>query len=173
MSSANKVADIFSTAGEAFSRLGALAMELQNCGGENSTGGSEEGKWGDEEIELLRQAVLRFGNDLEKISTQIKTKSVGQIRSALKQKAVQQKVGLTTPKGIEHHRDERVVIEQTRAPANKRIRVDDDNKIVVEQAPDNLLLANANFDGSSIIESALNKLKYDTKDPHADIDIEG
>ena len=37
---------------------------------------SNSGKWGDDEIEMLRSAVKRFGDDLKKISGQIKTKSV-------------------------------------------------------------------------------------------------
>ena len=37
---------------------------------------SNSGKWGDEEIELLRNAVKRFGEDLKKISGQVKNKSV-------------------------------------------------------------------------------------------------
>eukprot|EP00794_Sanderia_malayensis_P009789 gene9789-10788_t len=179
MTSANKVADIFSAAGEAFSRLGALAMELQQLGGD-ATASHEEGKWGDEEIDMLRQAVLRFGTDLEKISTQIKSKSVGQIRAALKQKAMQQKVGLTPTKPtstttVVSHADARVSIEHARAAAggtpNKRIRIED-GKMVANR--DNLMLASSGIDDSSIIQSALNKLKYE-KDPttHADIDIEG
>ena len=37
---------------------------------------SNSGKWGDEEIEMLKSAVKRFGEDLKKISGQVKTKSV-------------------------------------------------------------------------------------------------
>ena len=37
---------------------------------------SSSGKWGDEEIEMLRSAVKRFGEDLKKISGQVKSKSV-------------------------------------------------------------------------------------------------
>lgn len=37
---------------------------------------SNSGKWGDEEIEMLRSAVKRFGEDLKKISGQVKGKSV-------------------------------------------------------------------------------------------------
>lgn len=37
---------------------------------------SNSGKWGDEEIEMLRSAVKRFGEDLKKISGQVKSKSV-------------------------------------------------------------------------------------------------
>jgi len=37
---------------------------------------SNSGKWGDEEIEMLKSAVKRFGDDLKKISGQVKTKSV-------------------------------------------------------------------------------------------------
>lgn len=36
----------------------------------------DSGKWGDEEIEMLRSAVHTFGEDLKKISEIIKTKSM-------------------------------------------------------------------------------------------------
>ncbi len=194
MSSANKVADIFSAAGEAFSRLGALAMELQQQPGELYTPGADEGKWGDEEIEMLRQAVRRFGTDLEKISTQIKSKSVGQIRSALKQKAVQQKVGLMkNVNQVDQEEDEtqtgRIGVDNTPSKEqsfqplkihqyvdsksqnypSKRIRIDE-GKIIVSPNPNAEAML---LDDASIIESAINKLQYETKDPHADIDIEG
>lgn len=177
MTSANKVADIFCAAGEAFSRLGALAMELQSTGSDG-TPGSDEGKWGDEEIEMLRQSVRRFGGDLEKISAQIKTKSVGQIRSALKQKALLQKAG--SAKSTLPSADEMPTKDISQTPSSshsgllpsKRIRIDD-SKIIVSPMQDDLILG-TRMDNSSIIESALNKLKYEsTKDPQADIDIEG
>ena len=110
MTSANKVAEIFSAAGDAFTKLGSLAMQLQPLSTEISSHGHSDtgsaGKWGDEEIELLKQAVVRFGEDLEKISRQIKTKSVSQIKSALKQKTIQQQMGLKpmskAPVGFSH-----------------------------------------------------------------------
>ena len=34
------------------------------------------GKWGQEEIEMLKQSVSRFGDDLKKISEHMKTKSM-------------------------------------------------------------------------------------------------
>lgn len=85
MTQAGKVAEIFSTAGEAFSKLGTLAMSLQP----NSERPQDVGKWGNEEIEMLRKAVTQFGNDIEKISEQIKTKSSIQIKAALKQRALE------------------------------------------------------------------------------------
>ena len=188
MTSATKVAEIFETAGLAFSRLGGMAVELQTTSGEGSSG--EEGKWGEAEIEMLRQAILRFGNDLEKISAQIKTKSVGQIRSALKQKAMQQKVNIPakpTHIGLTADELERlgVVADTTRttpsvrygdqsgATPTKKIRLDDSGSVVAS-SQDNLLLGNpALVNNTTLIESALDKLKYESKDTHAEIDIEG
>jgi len=82
MSQAGKVAEIFSLAGETFTRLGILATSLQSS---NTDGG----KWDDEEIDMLRKAIGQFGNDIEKISEKIKTKSAMQIKNTLKQKAMQ------------------------------------------------------------------------------------
>jgi len=85
MTQAGKVAEIFSVAGDAFTKLGSLAMQLQMTN-ERTADGS---KWADDEIELLKLAIQRFGNDIEKISNLVKTKSTNQIKSALKQKAIQ------------------------------------------------------------------------------------
>ena len=84
MTQAGKVAEIFSTAGEAFTKLGNLAMSLQS----NSERSSDINKWADEEIDMLRTAISRFGSDIEKISELVKNKSANQIKTALRQKAV-------------------------------------------------------------------------------------
>lgn len=95
-SSAAKVAEIFTAAGEAFSHLGELTMQLHPLSNEpgvttpSASSASNSGKWGDEEIDMLRSAVKRFGEDLKKISSQVKSKSVGQIRSALKKRLHEQ-----------------------------------------------------------------------------------
>ncbi|EFX70444.1 hypothetical protein DAPPUDRAFT_231621 [Daphnia pulex] len=81
MNSANKVADIFGAAGLAFSTLGKLTMQLHSS--ENANAGS---KWSEDEIEMLRSSIKRFGEDLEKISEHIKDKTVTQIHGSLKKK---------------------------------------------------------------------------------------
>ncbi len=48
------------------------------------------GKWTDEEIEMLRSSIKTFGDDLQKISETIKTRTVSQIRAAMKKKAHEQ-----------------------------------------------------------------------------------
>lgn len=100
-SSATKVAEIFTAAGEAFSHLGELTMQLHPLNNEmgatppSASTASNSGKWGDEEIEMLRSAVKRFGEDLKKISGQVKSKSVAQIKSALKKKLHEQDTSST------------------------------------------------------------------------------
>ena len=187
MNSASKVAEIFESAGVSFSRLGAMTMELQHQ--QTGQGTAEEGKWGEEEIEMLRAAVLRFGNDIEKISTHIKSKSVAQIRSALKQKAVQQKVGSNNKSGTSGPTtaiglQQGLLEDATQTPRSsqdelsrkipaKRIRMDDNRDRANVNAQDNLLFGKAGLvNNSSMIESALDKLKYESKDSH-EIDIEG
>ncbi|CAG2056399.1 unnamed protein product [Timema podura] len=81
MNSASKVGEIFTAAGEAFTNLGNLAMQL------HPTADSPAGKWSDEEIEMLRAAVNRFGEDLKHLSERIKSRTVSQIRATLKKKA--------------------------------------------------------------------------------------
>lgn len=90
-SSAAKVAEIFTAAGEAFSHLGELAMQLHPLDGDvSSPQPTTSGKWGEEEIEMLRQSVSRFGDDLKKISEHMKTKSISQIKGALKRRVLEQ-----------------------------------------------------------------------------------
>ncbi|XP_004531267.1 putative mediator of RNA polymerase II transcription subunit 26 isoform X1 [Ceratitis capitata] len=81
MNSATKVGEIFTAAGQAFSRLGDLTMQLHP----NSE--SPSGKWTDEEINMLHSSIIRFSDDLNKISLSIKNRTVSQIRQALKKKA--------------------------------------------------------------------------------------
>lgn len=186
MNSASKVAEIFEAAGAAFSRLGAMTMELQQTG----QGSAEEGKWGEEEIEMLRAAILRFGNDIEKISTHIKSKSVAQIRSALKQKAVQQRVASSNSKigasltttttiglqqGLLQDASQTPLRsgydDQSRGTPAKKMKVD--RSASGSTAQENLLFVKSDLiNNSSMIESALDKLKYESKDSH-EIDIEG
>ncbi|KAF7269072.1 hypothetical protein GWI33_017829 [Rhynchophorus ferrugineus] len=77
MSSASKVGEIFTAAGQAFNRLGDLTMQLHP----NSE--CPSGKWTDEEIEMLRQVVKQFSEGLNQISEHIKRRTV----TALKKKA--------------------------------------------------------------------------------------
>ncbi|XP_075211949.1 BPTF-associated chromatin complex component 1 isoform X2 [Lycorma delicatula] len=81
MNSASKVGEIFTAAGAAFNKLGELTLQL------HPTADSPAGKWTDEEIEMLRQAVKKFGEDLNQISEHIKGRTVSQIRTTLKKKA--------------------------------------------------------------------------------------
>ncbi|XP_054261085.1 chromatin complexes subunit BAP18-like [Macrosteles quadrilineatus] len=81
MNSASKVGEIFTAAGTAFNKLGELTLQL------HPTADSPAGKWSEEEIEMLRQAVKRFGDDLNQISEHIKGRTVSQIRTTLKKKA--------------------------------------------------------------------------------------
>ncbi|KAH8352955.1 hypothetical protein KR084_007678 [Drosophila pseudotakahashii] len=76
-----QVGEIFTAAGQAFSRLGDLTMQL------HPNAESPSGKWTDEEIDMLHSSIMRFSDDLTKISLSIKNRTVSQIRQALKKKA--------------------------------------------------------------------------------------
>lgn len=81
-SASAKVGEIFSAAGAAFTKLGELTMQLHPVSDSSPAGA----KWTETEIEMLRLAVRRFGDDLNKISTVIKERTVAQIKSTVKRK---------------------------------------------------------------------------------------
>ena len=64
MSSSNKVGEIFTSAGEAFNRLGELTMQLQ---GNQGSSGASAAKWTDEEVKYRFEQGL-FDRGLVKIS---------------------------------------------------------------------------------------------------------
>ena len=86
MSNSNKVAEIFTSAGDAFNRLGELTMQLQGGGAGGGGGGGV--KWTEEEVEMLHSAVRTFAEDLQNISETIKERTVQQIKTALKKKVI-------------------------------------------------------------------------------------
>ncbi|XP_028450399.1 BPTF-associated chromatin complex component 1 [Perca flavescens] len=76
------VGEIFSAAGAAFTKLGELTIQLHPVSDSSPAGA----KWTETEIEMLRLAVRRFGDDLNNISTVIKERTVAQIKSTVKRK---------------------------------------------------------------------------------------
>nr|XP_020849438.1 chromatin complexes subunit BAP18-like [Phascolarctos cinereus] len=87
-----QVGEIFSTAGAAFTKLGELTVQLHSVLDSSPAGA----KWTDTEIEMLRAAVKRFGDDLNHISCVIKDPTAAQIKSKVKQK-VYEDSGLPLP----------------------------------------------------------------------------
>ncbi|KAH1187876.1 chromatin complexes subunit BAP18-like isoform X1 [Mauremys mutica] len=82
-SASTKVGEIFSAAGAAFTKLGELTMQLHPVADSSPAGA----KWTETEIEMLRAAVRRFGDDLHRISAVIKERTVAQIKATAKRKA--------------------------------------------------------------------------------------
>ncbi|XP_039355983.1 chromatin complexes subunit BAP18 isoform X2 [Mauremys reevesii] len=82
-SASTKVGEIFSAAGAAFTKLGELTMQLHPVADSSPAGA----KWTETEIEMLRAAVRRFGDDLNRISAVIKERTVAQIKATAKRKA--------------------------------------------------------------------------------------
>ncbi|KAK3095778.1 hypothetical protein FSP39_018998 [Pinctada imbricata] len=87
-----KVGEIFTAAGAAFSKLGDLTLQLHPTAEPSPS----SGKWTQYEIDLLRKAVKRFGDDLDAISEVIKTRTISQIKTQMKRKAFED-AGLPQP----------------------------------------------------------------------------
>ncbi|KAG9274267.1 chromatin complexes subunit BAP18 isoform X1 [Astyanax mexicanus] len=81
-SASTKVGEIFSAAGAAFTKLGELTMQLHPVADSSPAGA----KWTDTDIEMLRSAVRRFGDDLNVLSSVIKKRTVAQIKTTVKRK---------------------------------------------------------------------------------------
>jgi len=83
MNSASKVGEIFTAAGAAFSKLGELTMQLHPV----TEPSPSSGKWTEDEIDMMKSSVKRFGDDMNKISEHIKNRTISQIKTTLKRKA--------------------------------------------------------------------------------------
>ena len=82
MTSIKDIGEIFNLAGKAFFKLGEMTMRLH----QDDTKANGVGKWTDEEINILKMSVLRFGNDIEKISEVIKNRNTLKIKEAIKRR---------------------------------------------------------------------------------------
>ncbi|XP_068027285.1 LOW QUALITY PROTEIN: chromatin complexes subunit BAP18, partial [Melanerpes formicivorus] len=82
-SASTKVGEIFSAAGAAFTKLGELTMQLHPVADCSPAGA----KWTEPELELLRAAVRRFGEDLNRLSALIRDRTLAQIKATAKRKA--------------------------------------------------------------------------------------
>ncbi|VEL23336.1 unnamed protein product [Protopolystoma xenopodis] len=94
MANATKVAEIFDHAALAFGKLAYLTLELKQAQAHtNETESKPSCKWSNREIELLKDSIIRFGNDLAKISEIIETKTTNQIKAKMRNKAFQTEKG--------------------------------------------------------------------------------
>lgn len=89
MANAQKVANIFELASVAFKKLSDLTIDLKIFQTQAEQGPSTSSRWTIIEIEALKEAVARFGKDLNKIASMIETKTVTQIKHKLKSQALE------------------------------------------------------------------------------------
>ncbi|ELU18351.1 hypothetical protein CAPTEDRAFT_159160 [Capitella teleta] len=140
MSSASKVGEIFAAAGTAFGKLGELTMQLHP----STEAAPSSGKWTETEIEMLRNSVKNFGEDLNKISDIIKARTIMHIKTTMKRKSFEE-AGLSPP------------TENEKSPKKSTVqRASGGQRSQAKKAKT----------GSDVTLSALNM-------PEADVDIEG
>lgn len=80
----DQVAEIYSTAGKAFSRLAELTARLHTPQDTDTVNKASGVRWTAEEIQQLKDAVSRFSGDIDKISDQIKTRTVAQVKNMIR-----------------------------------------------------------------------------------------
>ncbi|KAK2147418.1 hypothetical protein LSH36_554g00000 [Paralvinella palmiformis] len=86
MTSASKVGEIFAAAGTAFSRLGELTMQLHPI----EEPSQSSGKWSATEVEMLKNAVTKFSEDLNRISDIVKSRSMSQMKGAVETESLRE-----------------------------------------------------------------------------------
>ena len=147
--SANKVGEIFTAAGAAFSRLGELTMQLQASIEESPSSG---GKWTDKEITMLQDAVKTFSENLTTVSGVIKNRTISQIKTQLKKKSYEEA-------GLSSLHTQTVTGQTTSVKVSPTKRSAASARLSSEQAA-------KKHKSSEVTLSALNA-------PEGDVDIEG
>jgi len=78
-----RAAEIFLTAAASFQRLGELTMQL------NFTADAQHhSHWTDKDLDMLQDSILRFSEDLSRISESVRDKTNTQVKLDLKRKAI-------------------------------------------------------------------------------------
>ncbi|EUB61115.1 Chromatin complexes subunit BAP18 [Echinococcus granulosus] len=89
MANAQKVANIFELASVAFKKLAELTLDLKIFQAQAEQGPSTSSRWTIIEVDQLKDAIARFGNDLTKIASVIETKTLTQIKHKLKSQGLE------------------------------------------------------------------------------------
>jgi len=79
-----KVAELFYTASNAFNKLGEITFQLNA-----SNVDPDENRWSETEMDGLKNALLRFANDLESVSESLLVRSKLMIRKDIKRRTLQ------------------------------------------------------------------------------------
>lgn len=103
MSQANRIGEIFQFAGSAFTKLAELTMYLNGAQPQpsvlsqaNADNQAQTGKWDPEDIEQMRAAIRRFTEELNRVSENIKRKSLDNVKAGVKRKTFKEN-GLPPP----------------------------------------------------------------------------
>lgn len=130
MANPSRVSEIFQQASAAFGRLAHLTLELKLSQAQQNTSDQKSNtKWTTEEINELKTAIVRFGNDLEKIAQSIETKTLDQIKQKVHSKTFQEAGYTTVPSSLAQTTgsDQRKNAPGTTEPAQRRRSPSDSN----------------------------------------------
>uniref|UniRef100_A0A4W5NIT4 BPTF-associated chromatin complex component 1 n=1 Tax=Hucho hucho TaxID=62062 RepID=A0A4W5NIT4_9TELE len=168
-SASTKVGEIFSAAGAAFTKLGELTMQLHPVADSSPAGA----KWTETEVEMLRSAVRRFGDDLNSISSVIKERTVAQIKTTVKRKLYEDsRVPLSSDSPKKITKKTTVIMAAALAPVAPTVIAVPTSQVVVTtglQSPSSMPPAIKKQKTADVTLSALND-----SDVNSDlVDIEG
>ncbi|CAB1316383.1 unnamed protein product [Coregonus sp. 'balchen'] len=168
-SASTKVGEIFSAAGAAFTKLGELTMQLHPVADSSPAGA----KWTETEVEMLRSAVRRFGDDLNSISSVIKERTVAQIKTTVKRKLYEDsRVPLSSDSPKKITKKTTVIMAAAPAPVAPTVIAVPTSQVVVTtglQSPSSMPPAIKKQKTADVTLSALND-----SDVNSDlVDIEG
>ena len=143
------VGEIFSAAGMAFDRLAELTSLLQE---ERTTSNDTNGRhneWDAEDVEALRSAVKKFGQDLANVTEKIKNKKVSAKAQSIKRKVFED-AGETLPEETPATTGDQVVEEEMSESLVTETAISEEQTLETTEVTEETVITQSSIDTSSI-----------------------